>query len=491
MLLLLGLLAGATLEPAVQQNTPVVAIDSTPYSVREAVRLSAGRIMSQVTSVANPRQRYAIYLPADYRADRTYPLLILMDPRGRALLPLEEAQEVAERLGWMVLSSYGTRSDVAVDPNADALNAMISDAEDFLGLDRRRIYLSGFSGTARVNWIFGYRLKGHVAGLIGFGAGFPGEFILSHRPDGTEPPLVFFGGVGSTDFNFDEMRKMDSTLDEVNLPHRIAYYGGPHAWGPTEVVTEAVEWMELQAMRFGLRSMDSGYVDANYRRDLARAAAARDKDPYAGWVRFQSIVADYKGVHETSEAETAVARLKDDAAVKRTARQLVKIAAFQKAYVEKLALFLGEFRDGPTPPLSKSLSHLEIRNLIRQAADSSDLLEMYSAERALSHVMSYTAFYEPDDYFTRQDPARALAILNIAAAVDPKDPYVCYSKARALTLLGRPGEAVSALDCLSHATWASAERLEKDPHFIPLKDEPGFKALLAKLRVRTPADSIM
>lgn len=491
MLLLLGLLAGTLLEPATQQNAGPVTIDSTPYSVRDAVRLSAGRIMSQVTSVANGRQRYAIYLPSSYRTDRTYPLLVLMDPRGRALLPLEEAQEVAERLGWMVVSSYGTRSDVAVDPNADALNAMIADAEDFLSLDRKRIYLSGFSGTARVNWIFGYRLKGHVAGLIGFGAGFPGEFILSHRPDGTDPPLVFFGGVGSTDFNFDEMRRMDSTLDNVNLPHRIAYYGGPHAWGPTEIMTESVEWMELQAMRFNLRPNDSTYVNENYQRDLTRAASARAKDLYAGYVRYQSIVADYKGLRETPEAVAAVGQLKDDAAVKRTTRQLAKIAAWQKAYVEKLALFLGEFRDGPIPPLGKSLSHLEIKNLVRAAADSSDLLEMFSAERALSHVMSYTAFYEPDDYFTRQDPQRALAILNIAAAVDPKDPYVCYSKARALTLLGRPGEAVNALDCISQATWASAERLEKDPHFIPLKDEPGFKALLAKLRVRVPADSIM
>jgi hypothetical protein len=297
--------------------------------------------------------------------------------------------------------------------------------------------------------------------------------------------------VGNTDFNFDEMRRVDSTLDEVNLPHRIAYYGGPHRWGPTEAMVEGVEWMELQAMRFGLRSMDTAWTAENYRKDLARAAAIRVSRPYDALVRYRAIVADYQGVRETPEAVAAVESLKDNASVKRVTRQLARITAWQKAFVDKLSAFLGEYRTAPIEPLSRSLGRLEIRNLMRQAADSSDLLEMYSAQRALAHVMAYTSFYEPEDYFARQDPARALALLSIAATVEPNDPYVCYSRARALTLLGRPGEAVSALDCIGHATWASAERLEQDPNFTPLRQEPGFKALLARLRGRAPADSIM
>jgi dienelactone hydrolase len=487
-LLLLGFLEPAAAAPLQDARVP---IDSTSYTARDAVKLAPGRIMSQVTSMANPKQRYAVYLPSNYRTDRTWPLLILLDPRGRALIPLEEAQEVAERLGWMVLSSYGSRSDVPVDPNADVVNAMISDAEDLLALDRKRLYLSGFSGTARVNWLFAQRLKGHVAGLIAFGAGFPGDFAPSYRPDGETPSLAFFGGVGNTDFNFDEMRRVDSTLDAANFPHRMAYYGGPHRWGPTEVMTEGVEYMELQAMRTGLRSVDSAWVDASYQKDLARAQAIQDSVPYEAYLRYRSIVADYRGLRETPEAATSVARLKDNGAVKKMGHRLDKISAWQKNYTDRLAAFLGVYRTAPIEPLSKSVSRLELRNLMRQATDSSDPLEMQSAIRALAHVMSYTAFYEPEEYFTRQDPSRALAVLSIAAVVEPEDPYVCYSRARALTLLGRPSEAVTALACITHATWASAERLEQDPHFAPLKDEPGFKALLARLRVRVPADSIM
>ncbi len=489
MLTLAALVLASAVGVAPRQQA--VGPDSSSHHPREAMQLARGQVVGQVISAANPTQRYAVYLPSGYRTDRTWPLLILLDPRGRALIPLEEAREAAERLGYMVLSSYGSRSDVTVDPNADALNAIISDAEDFLSLDRHRIYLAGFSGTARLSWLFGLQLRGYVAGILGFGAGFPGEFVLSYRPPTEHPPLVFFGGAGKVDFNFDEMRRVDSTLDEVNLPHRITFYEGPHQWAPTEVMTEGLEWMELQAMRFGLRSMDSAWVNGNYQRDLGRAANLRAKEPYAAWLKYRSIMADYSGVRDTAEAAVGYNELKNAAAVRRTAKQLAKIASWQKAYTDRLAEYLGDFRTAdPSTPVQKGLDRLQIADLLRRAADTTDLLESMSAQRALAHVMTYTSFYEPDDYMDRNDPARALAILGIAAAVRPNDPNICYARARALTMLNRPSDAVAALDCITRATWASADRLERDPNLAPLRGDPGFRALLARLRMRVPADSV-
>lgn len=470
---------------------PVASTDSTSRGPREAVQLARGRVVSQVISAANPAQRYALYLPSNYRTDRTWPLLILLDPRGRALIPLEEVRDVAERLGYMVLSSYGSRSDVAVDPNADALNAMITDAEEFLALDHHRLYLAGFSGTARLSWMFGQQLRGYVAGILGFGAGFPGEFPISYRPDSEKPALVFFGGAGKIDFNFDELRRVDSTLDQVNLPHRVSFYEGPHRWAPTEVMTEGLEWMELQAMRFGLRTVDTVWAGENYQRDLRRAALLRPTEPYMAYLKYRAIVSDYQGVRETPEAVSAANELKSSAAVRQATKQLTRIASWQKAYTDRLAEFLGDFRTAdPAVPLQKALDRLQIADIMRRAADTTDLLESLSAQRAIAHVMIYTSFYEPDDYFVRNDPARALAILGIAATIKPDDPTVCYARARALTMLNRPSEAVTALDCITRATWANAERLESDPNLAPLRDDPGFKALIARLRLRIPADSV-
>ena len=75
------------------------------------VTLPSGRIIQRITSRADTTQRYALYLPSTFTRDRQWPVLFLLDPRGRALIPMQRFQPVAERLGYIVLSSYNTLSD--------------------------------------------------------------------------------------------------------------------------------------------------------------------------------------------------------------------------------------------------------------------------------------------------------------------------------------------------------------------------------------------
>ena len=91
-------------------------------------------------------------------------MLFVLDPRGRALLGLKLFQAAAARLGWVVLSSYNTLSDGPPEPNVNAVNAMLAWAQTHPALDPTRLYLAGFSGTARAGLGFAVALRGHVAG---------------------------------------------------------------------------------------------------------------------------------------------------------------------------------------------------------------------------------------------------------------------------------------------------------------------------------------
>src|SRR5688500_5721487 len=97
---------------------------------------------------------YAVYLPLGYSAARQWTIAFLMDPRGRATTPMDRMRAGAEEYGYVLLSSYNTLSDSATDVNERALNAMLVDAQTTLSIDKQRIYLIGFSGTARISWDF-------------------------------------------------------------------------------------------------------------------------------------------------------------------------------------------------------------------------------------------------------------------------------------------------------------------------------------------------
>ena len=113
-----------------------------------------GQVVDSIVALSDPTQSYSLYLPSAYDPGRSWPVMYLMDPRGRAHVPMELFRDAAERYGWILLSSYNTMSDGPVEPNEIALDAMLGDTQALLSATLNRLYLCGFSGTARRSWPF-------------------------------------------------------------------------------------------------------------------------------------------------------------------------------------------------------------------------------------------------------------------------------------------------------------------------------------------------
>src|SRR5207248_1982499 len=92
----------------------------------------------------------------------------------------------AARLGWIVMSSYNTLSDGPPEPNVAAVNAMLASAAGW-SIDTSRLYLAGFSGTARAALAFAVALRGHVAGVIAAGGAVGFELGACAARGGADP----------------------------------------------------------------------------------------------------------------------------------------------------------------------------------------------------------------------------------------------------------------------------------------------------------------
>jgi poly(3-hydroxybutyrate) depolymerase len=176
---------------------------------RCAAQADVGHVDERVTSTTDTTQHFALYLPPGYTTERRWPILFVLDPRGRALLGLHLFQDAVARLGWIVMSSYNTLSDgPPPDPNIPAMNAMLAAAYARLSIDSSRLYLAGFSGTARAALAFAVALRGHVAGVIasggalGFALGGP-ETVFAG-----DSTFAYVGAAGTRDFNYEEVLAM-------------------------------------------------------------------------------------------------------------------------------------------------------------------------------------------------------------------------------------------------------------------------------------------
>ena len=113
-----------------------------------------------------------------------------------------------------------------------------------------------------------------IAGVIASSAGF-----ADSRPRASVPFAVF-GTAGTEDFNYIEMRLLDRKLTS---PHRLAVFAGGHTLPPATVALDAIEWMELQAMKSGRRSpgpcLDRKLYDKRQRLVAAVGQSGRGRPP--------------------------------------------------------------------------------------------------------------------------------------------------------------------------------------------------------------------
>ena len=224
--------------------------------------LPVGQVVDRVTCRHDGAQSYALYLPSGYRADRPWPVLYAFDPMARGRVPVELFSRAAERLGYIVAGSNNSRNGPS-EPILAALNAIWSDTQARFAIDPGRVYATGMSGG---NFPARLLVKHHGAGVIACAGAFTREEIAQVGQN-----LGWVGIAGVSDFNYELNRVAVSDLVARGVVARFVTFDGGHAWPPEAVASQALDWIELLAVRTGKRPPDPAFVEALHQAGLVRA----------------------------------------------------------------------------------------------------------------------------------------------------------------------------------------------------------------------------
>lgn len=277
--------------------------------------LPRGTVIEHVTCTEDPTETYALYLPSDYAPDRAWSLLLAFHPGARGEQMVALYREAAERYGYVVAGSTTSRNG-PWEASARAVRAVSKDVARRFTIDAARLYLTGHSGGARLAMEVALG-PNDVAGVIASSAGFGDA-----RPR-RNVKFAVFGTAGRDDFNYREMRALDAAL---STPHALSVFDGGHVLPPPEVAMQAIEWLELQAMRSGRRERNQAQVEAWY--GVRRRLLEGTPDVVTRQRLLRSLVADFDGLRDThadraaqdalardSAARTALAADRDDLAL--------------------------------------------------------------------------------------------------------------------------------------------------------------------------------
>lgn len=475
-------------EPTLAGDAPAAALlllsllaagpSGAEAAVPERLDLPVGELVEGVACLADPSQTYTLYLPSAFRAEGRFPTLLVFDPRGRGTLAAELFRDAAESYGWIVLSSNDTRSDGPMEPNITAINALWAEVIDRYPADPRRIYAAGFSGGAMLAWMLGKWVPA-LAGVIGAG----GRLEPSDREH--RVGFAHFGAVGDTDFNYFEMRRIDELLEEWGSFHRLEVFSGPHGWMPRELAGEAVAWMEIQAMRGGLRPADSGMARDALARDLAAARRLEDAgSDLAAVRRYEAIARDFAGLigaDDLAAAGSRAAALRRSPEVKRALKEERRWDGFERNFWERANWTMSKLGAPGRPAASAEelITSLEIGKLQKRAA--ADGYEGTVARRILENLFTIYSFYRFRELYRAEDYRGAVVALSVAARIKPDRPRIWYDLACTHALSDRPDRALEALhEAIDHG-FRDLEHLRSDGDLESVRDTPEFRRAVARL----------
>ena len=431
-------------------------------------------VLPEVPEKSDASQTFALYLPPDYSPAKRWPVIYAFDWAARGKVPVELLYPAAQKRGYILIGSNNSRNGPAKE-SLEATLALWEDTRARFAIDERQVYTTGFSGAARSAFRFAEQC-GCVTGLIAAGAGLP---PLAGPFHGVRYGV--FMTVGTYDFNYPELVALEQQLDSLHVPSRLRRFDGEHQWPPAEIMAEAVDWLQLNAMREGLRPRDDAFIAEMRGAALERARGYEQAgELLSAYEEYRKAAQDFAGLADVAEFSSRAAQMKSSPELQKAEKQEHDDIARQKRLTGDIERQLAALPR--SPEFGRQVGEInsavaELRDRANRAKDSRDVRVM---RRAVSDVF-VQALESGLGGFRQGDKQSAGAYFEVAATARPDTPGPHFELARLYASSGDKKRALRSLDAAISKGLSNPALLRDTPEFAGLRGEPRYQELLARL----------
>jgi predicted esterase len=486
-MLMLALVLWLSSQTAFSANVPLspkVGLQSS----HQPDEIPKGQVVEKMVCADAPDQTYALYLPTSYSPKRKWPVLYAFDPGARGRVPVERFKEAAERFGWIVAGSNNSRNGPS-QPSAEALSAIVKDTQERFAIDDNRAYLTGLSGGARLVFHFAIGCQGCIAGVIACGAGFP----VGVSPS---PALHFavFSTTGTEDFNFGEVKTLDEALEKAGMIHRTEVFTGRHEWLPSSVAVDALEWMELQAMKSGKRQRDANLIESIWQTRMQQAQVLEDSQKtYEAYQLYFGLQSSFRGLRDVAAVEKKTNQLRDSAEVKSGIRNEQQQIKKQREIESRIDILLAARQQrskeaGPDGERSNQGLDPETRltgmfaELRKQAGGTEESDQRRVARRVLEGVFIGLFEQGANQLQTQKRFDEAVRTFKLATEVNPERAGAFFYLAWAYASNGNKKQALRALQTAVDKGFSDLAAIEGTKAFDSIHDESQYQQIIQTIR---------
>jgi hypothetical protein len=431
---------------------------------------SQGVFTDSIACQKSKSELYALYIPEKYDARLAAPVLIFFDPGGRANIPVKLYASLADRYNMILACGYGARNG-PTDPSVRAGYAVYEDVASRYNIAKSAIFLSGFSGGARVATHIAMRDTA-FHGVIACGATFPQNQKISPARD-----LPYAMVTGNKDMNFREALDSEHYLDEIENPNVRFEFDGGHSWPPVAVFEQAVRWLLIRYHVLNTKEIEGLYHQDQ--RDALQLLTLDDRLTLA--LLLKRIKSEYTFADAKHFGDSLLNTVKQS-----------KQYLDQKSELDELLKKESDISNDFFTLLYKRLNTLRPDTAFKQSEwtafqrsltklkNSDDDQKRYMGER-LMNLTTIACAEQSRMSLDYNDYDKALLCAKIWAAIDAKSPWSYFTIARIYGIKKDAKASLANLEKAFENGFNEKGRILNDPAFDILKSDRKFDQLLNSL----------
>lgn len=287
------------------------------------------------------------------------------------------------------------------------------------------------------------------------------------------------------------MARLEEEFDRVDVTHRIVYFEGWHRWPSPELLGEAVKWMDIMAMKAGLKEKNIGLIEAEYQERLKAAADLENSGRMLSAIHeHESLVSDFKDLIDIAKVEEKISVLKSSAdfqKLQKDKRAAEKNEISFQGRVQHVFAVIDQPAPGQPPfRLKDVVRELDLDVLVAASVQTKNLFQSDVAKRILSQVaiMADQTGFRPKE---AGDHRLAVLFFELAARASvghPMNPGEYYNLACAYAVSGKGKDALKVLRLAAEKGFDDIELLESNKDLDSLRGMREFAAIVEELKSR-------
>jgi hypothetical protein len=431
---------------------------------------SQGVFTDSIACQKNRSELYALYIPKKYDARLAIPILIFFDPGGRANVPVKLYTSLADRYNVIIACGYGAKNG-PTDPSVRAGYAIYEDVASRYNITKSAIFLSGFSGGARVATHIAMRDTA-FHGVIACGATFPQNQKIS---SGRALPYAMV--TGSKDMNFREAIESEQYLDGIDNPNVRFEFDGGHTWPPVAVFEQALKWLLIRNEIFSTIETEQFYKED--RRTALQLLTLDDKFELALFLkRMKSQYAFADAKHFSDSLLNAIKQSKQYLDQKKNLDDLLKKeSGIANQFFDLFHKRVNTLRPDTAFQQSEWTAFQRIFTKLKNADEEQ---KRNTGER-LINLTTIVCAEQSRMNLDYNDHDKALLCAKIWTAIDPKSPWGYFTIARIYGIKKDAKASLANLEKAFENGFNEKSRILNDPAFDILKNDRKFDQLLNSL----------